>query len=139
LRRSNQFRSAIAVTLIGRLGTEADLPMLFEILSDKEIDRQMYHTLKPDYLYCAPYYNDPSRNFVYFSMLTHACMAIYKLYQKQGLCMDELHRFFADLFEDDKVLHCITCATPGEVAYEEIAGFSQYVLKITAPDCTGDR
>lgn len=132
-RRSNQFRSAIAVTLLGRLGTEADLPMLFEILSDKECDRPMYQTLKPDYLYCAPYYNDPNRNFVYFSMLTHACMAIYRIYQRQGLCMDELHQFFVNLFKDDKVLRRITCATRGEFAYEEMIGFSKYVCKITNP------
>jgi len=133
-RRSNQFRSAIAVTLIGRLGTEADLPMLLEILSDRESNRQMYHTLKPDYLYCAPYYKDPSRNFVYFSMLTHTCMAICEIYRRAGLCMEELHRFFVDLFRDGKMLRRITSASPGESAHEEIVVFFEYVLKITNPD-----
>lgn len=133
-RRSNQFRSAIAVTLIGRLGTKEDLPLLFEILSEQESSRAMYHTLKPDYLYCAPYYKEPSRNFVYFSMLTHTCMALFGIYQKEGLCMNGLHHFFVDLFRDDKIMRRITNATCGEFAYEELAGFFEYVLRITDTD-----
>ncbi|MBE6601824.1 MAG: FAD-dependent oxidoreductase [Ruminococcaceae bacterium] len=126
-RRSNQFRSAVAVCLLGRIGSAEDLPILFELLSDQEINRQMYHTLKPNYLY----HKVADRNFVYFAMLTHACMAIYKIYRRQGLCMEELHRRFEDLFRDDRLLRLVTDATSGEAAYEELDGFFKYVLKIT--------
>lgn len=128
-RRSNQFRSAVAVCLLGRMGTAEDLPMLFEILSDEEINRPMYHTLKANYLY----HTDPDRNFVYFSMLTHTCAAICKIYRHNVLDTNELHQFFARLFEENKVLRRITDAMPGEAAYEEVKGFTEYVLRITAP------
>ena len=59
-RRSNQFRSAVAVCLLGRLGSENELPLLLEILSAEEAKRPMYHTLQPNYLY----HNFPDRNFV---------------------------------------------------------------------------
>ena len=85
-RRSNQFRSAIAVCLLGRIGTSADLPLLFEILEAEEIDRPMYHTLEANYLY----HNYPDRNFVFFAMVTHACMAIYKLYRRCQLLYGRL-------------------------------------------------
>ena len=124
-RRTNQFRSAIAVCLLGRLGATDELPLLFDILSAEEIERPMYHTLEANYLY----HNDPDRNFVYFAMFTHACMAICNIYRRHRLDLDKLHRFFVQLFKDDTVLHLITDTTPGEAAYEEIKKFSEYVLE----------
>jgi hypothetical protein len=129
-RRSNQFRSAIAVCLLGRLGSKSDLPMLFEILTPEEIDRPMYHTLRPNYLY----HNYPDRNFVYFSMLTHACMAIYKIYTRCDLDMKQLHRFFCELFDDGIVLHNITEGHANTAAEEEMKGFIAYLLHLTDPN-----
>jgi len=126
-RRSNQFRSAIAVCLLGRLGAKSELPLLFEILTEGEIDRPMYHTLKPDYLY----HNYPDRNFVYFSMLTHTCMAIYKIYERCNLDMDQLHRFFCELFHDDAVLYRVTEGYTNATAEEETKGFIEYLLHLT--------
>lgn len=126
-RRSNQFRSAIAVCLLGRLGLECDLPLLFEFLKAEEIERPMYHTLQPNYLY----HNYSDRNFVYFSILTHACMAIYKIYKRCGLDMKELHTLFVELFRDEQLFWRITDAKPGDAAYEEINGFMKYMLSIT--------
>ena len=126
-RRSNQFRSAVAVCLLGRLGTETDLPLLTEILSAEELDRPMYHTLKPNYLY----HTEPDRNFVYFAMLTHACMSIYKIHRRFGLCMEQLHRFFHAYFEDGSVLRRVTDAARGSAAYEEMNSFIEHMQKIT--------
>ena len=126
-RRSNQFRSAIAVCLMGRLGEECDLDMLFDILREDEIDKPMYHTLEANYLYHA----SSDRNFVYFAMLTHTCMAIYNIYNRHGLSMKELHSFFAELFSGDRLMRRVTDAKSGEPAYEELDGFMKYVLKIT--------
>ena len=126
-RRSNQFRSAVAVCLLGRIGNKEDLSLLFALLSEDEIQRSMYHTLKEDYLYHA----QPDRNFVYFTMVTHACVAIYKIYQRCGLCMEELHKYFVELFRDDILLKRVTDAAPGETAHEEMSGFIEYMLKIT--------
>ncbi|MBE6609200.1 MAG: FAD-dependent oxidoreductase [Ruminococcaceae bacterium] len=126
-RRTNQFRSAVAVCLLGRLGTEADLPLLYEILSDGEFDRPMYHTLKANYLY----HNDPDRNFVYYAMITHTCMALFNIYKRLGLPMTELNQRFRDLFEDGKALKRVTNAKKGMPAHEETRAFTEYVLKIT--------
>ena len=126
-RRSNQFRSAIAVCLLGRLGGEKELPLLFEILSDGEIERKMYHTLEANYLY----HNDPDRNFVYFQMLTHTCMAIYKIYNRLSLDMEKLHGFFEKLFAGDKVLRRTTDAKLGEPAYAELCDFINHILRLT--------
>jgi hypothetical protein len=127
-RRSNQFRSAIAICLLGRIGSKEDASLLFEILSEGEFDRPMYHTLEANYLY----HSSSDRNFVYFTMLTHACMAIYKIYKRNDLRMNELHARFAKLFSDGAVLKRVTEAKPGETAYEEMNDFIEYVLKITS-------
>lgn len=126
-RRSNQFRSAVALCLIGRLGTEGELPLIFDVLSEREIERPMYHTLSANYLYHAV----PDRNFVYFAMLTHACVAAYGIYRRCGLEMEKLHSFFAKLFADGTVLRHLTDTSPGEAAHEEISGFIEYLLKVT--------
>ena len=126
-RRSNQFRSAIVICLLGRIGTTEDLPTLFEVLSTEEIKRPMYHTLQPNYLY----HNYPDRNFVYFSMLTHACMAIYTIYKRYELDMKQLHRFFDDLFDDGTLLNHVTEGRANTSAEEEMKGFIAYVLHVT--------
>ena len=126
-RRSNQFRSAVAVCLLGRVGTQNDLPLLFEILSEEETKRPMYHTLKANYLY----HTHADRNFVYFAMFTHTCMAIYKIYQRHGLDLGELHERFSTLFGGEKLLRRITDAKAGEHAYEETLAFINYVLSLT--------
>ena len=128
-RRSNQFRSAIAVCLLGRIGSKDDLSILFEILAAEEIERPMYHTLKPNYLY----HNYPDRNFVYFSMLTHTCMAIYKIYERCVLDMKQLHRFFCDLFNDSAVLNHVIEDHESASAEEEMNGFIAYLLHLTDP------
>ena len=126
-RRSNQFRSAVAVCLVGRLGTERELPLLLDILSPNEIEREMYHTLEANYLYHA----EPDRNFVYFAMLTHTCMALYKIYKRSSMDIKKLHLFFADYFKDGTAMRRVTAASSGESAYEEMRIFIEYLLKVT--------
>ncbi len=127
-RRSNQFRSTISLCLMGRLGASEDLPLLFDILSAEEIERPMYHTLQPNYLYHS--YND--RNFVYFLMLTHACMAIYKIYRRCNLDMKQLHDFFCDLFYDGTVMNRVIEGRTENSAEEEMKEFVEYVLRLTS-------
>ncbi len=81
-RRTNSLRSAIALCLIGRLGNAEDMPMLESIAFDpREIERDMYHTLEPSYLYRRA----SSRNFVYFDIMTHAVAAMVKICLRHGL------------------------------------------------------
>ena len=124
-RRSNQFRTAVAICLLGRLCKESDLPMLFNLLSEKEYEREMYHTLKADYLY----HTYPDRNVVYFTILTHTCVAIYNAYKRLGLDIKSLHNYFTEYFKDGSVLKRITSAQKGESAYEEMQEVIEHILK----------
>lgn len=126
-RRSNQFRSVIAVCLMGRLGNEDDLPLLYEILKDEEWENPIYHTLSHNYLY----HPQPDRNFVYFAMITHLCVAIYKIYKRNNLSLDNLNEIFTKFFEGDKVLRRLTKTNKGEPAYEEIQNYINAILKLT--------
>ena len=126
-RRSNQFRSVIAVCLMGRLGNEDDLPLLYEILKDEEWENPMYHTLSHNYLY----HPQPDRNFVYFAMITHLCVAIYKIYKRNNLSLDNLNEIFTKFFEGDKVFRRLTKTNKGEPAYEEIQNYITAILKLT--------
>ena len=121
-RRSNQFRSAAAVCLLGRLGDEGDLPRLYEILSEGEIDREMYHTLEANYLY----HTEPDRNFVFFAMMTHAVMAILKISARCGAPLDDLRA----ILSDDTLLRRVTDAPEGSPAYEETEGFLRYARRL---------
>ncbi len=126
-RRSNQFRSVVAICLLGRLGTKEDLPLLFSLLKDEEIKRDMYNTLKANYLYHAQ--ND--RNFLYYYVFTHTCTSIVKIYKNNGLNLSELHSFFLELFEGDKIIRRITKTQKGEPAYDETDHFIKHILRIT--------
>ena len=124
-RRSNQGRSAVAICLMGRLCDKTDLPLLFELLDKKEYDREMYHTLKADYLY----HTYPDRNVVYFTILSHTCVAIYNAYKRLGLDMNEIHNYFSEYFKDGSAIKRVTDAKKGEPAYEEMQEVIEHILK----------
>ena len=90
----------------------------------------MYHTLEANYLY----HNYPDRNFVYFAMITHTCMAIYKIYKRCKLDMARLHDFFRNLFRDDTVLRHVTEGRASAAAEEEMKEFISHVLHLTDSD-----
>ena len=89
----------------------------------KEIEREMYHTLQPNYLY----YGSPDKNFVYYSILTHTCVAIRKIYARHGLSSDELKTKFKRIFHDGSHISFVTNIAPGENVYEAIASFIRSV------------
>ena len=126
-RRSNQFRSAVAVCLLGRLGEVEDSALLASLLDESEYERAMYHTLSADYLY----HTEPDRNFVYYTMVTHTCMALYKLYKKHGLPMRELNTLLRSFFAREENLKHITEQGVGSPAYEELCSFIRHVLSVT--------
>ncbi len=126
-RRSNQFRSVVAVCLIGRLASENDLPLLYEILNDEEWENPMYHTLACNYLY----HPVPDRNFVYFAMITHLCVALYKIHKRNNLSLGDLNKRFTKFFEGNKVLRRLTQTNEGEPAYDEIKNYINTILKLT--------
>jgi hypothetical protein len=126
-RRSNQFRSVICVCLLGRIGEAADKDLLLALLEEKEFENPMYHTLKANYLY----HTDPDRKFVYFAVITHACMALYHLYKRHGMPFRELNSKFKEFFQSPQNIKNITESGFGTPAYEELFSFIEYIIKIT--------
>ena len=125
-RRSNQFRTAVALCLLGRLGTEEDIPLMFEVLSRGESDREMYHTLEPNYLYGT----DTARNVLYFQVVTHAAEAIVKIGKRCGIPAGELRDKFKDVFSDGYILGKITTAPIGSPQYDETLGFIERIKNV---------
>lgn len=128
-RRSNQFRTASAICLLGRLGDQTDISLLESIAySDSEIDKEMYHTLPADYLY----YKHNDRNFVYFDVFTHATASLVKLYKRLKKPLTPLYERFRALMDNEKIIKRITSEPQGTPAYDEIKGFMEQMIKQTA-------
>ena len=126
--RSNQFRSAIAICLLGRLGDGSDIARLAPILEDDEYSRDMYHTLEFRYLY----YPYPDRNFVYFDMLTHSMAALVKLYKRENMDLSPLCAQFSAMLERGEIVKRITDTSPGAQTYEEAVNFIKYMIFVTS-------
>ena len=123
-RRSNQFRSAIAICLIGRLGDAEDIELLRPIVfDDREFEREMYHTLKPAYIVSTL----ENCNYVLFQHYTHAAMSIYRLSKKYGVDMkDEFTKRFSGE-ELTRVMGAITTEPPTGAFYGEFYDFTNHV------------
>ena len=125
-RRSNQHRSAIAVCLLGRIGTEEDAKLLSEIVFDeKEIDRELYHVLSPEYIH----HIETDRNFLFFDIFTHAVMAVVKIYKRCSLDTEALAQRLGTLFADERTARRITHVRCDEPAYIEVTEFFKSVLE----------
>ena len=125
-RRSNQFRSVIAICLLGRLGDKDDIELLAPIVfDDGEFERELYHTLEPLYLFCSL----KNCNYVLFQHFTHAAMAICKLAKKHGI---DVRNKFEKRFSGDsrkRIIDAVTSEPPTGAFYGEIYDFMDYVLR----------
>lgn len=124
-RRSNQFRSAVAVCLLGRLGDASDIELLRPIVfDDGEFEREMYHTLKPAYIFCSL----ENCNYVLFQHFTHAAMAILKLAKKHGVDVknDFVKRFTGASAE--KIVGKMTLESYDGAFCGEVRDFIKHIL-----------
>ena len=125
-RRSNQFRSVIAICLLGRLGEREDLTLLSEIVfDDGEFDKPLYHTLAPNYLFSSL----KDCNYVLFQHFTHAAMAMVKLAKRFGT---ELSAAFDKRFSGAsrvRILKAMTTQPPTGAFFGEVSDFMDYVCK----------
>ena len=126
-RRSNQFRTAVAVCLLGRIGNADTAALLESLLDEAEYENPMYHTLKPDYLY----YARSDRNFVYYSVTTHTLVALCKIYRREGLPMAAL-RERALPFLNGKFRERVSDLVHGSPSTEETDLFIAAVKKMMA-------
>ena len=128
-RRSNQFRTAVAICLLGRIGNEKTASLLKTLLSEAEFENPMYHTLKPDYLY----YARDDRNFVYYAVMTHTLVSLCKIYRRLGLPMSEL-RAQVEPFLDGRFAERVTDMIPGSPTTEETDLFIAAIRKMVSED-----
>ncbi len=129
-RRSNSFRSAVALCLLGRLGNKSDLPLLESIVFDfKETEREIYHTLEPNYIY----YKSNDRNFVFYDFWTHASASLVKIYKREKLSLKELNKRFIDLYNKGEIAKFIA---PNQKNHQpskaEIDNFIKQMIKQTS-------
>ena len=125
-RRSNQFRSAIAICLMGRIGEAEDIALLDEIFSPEEPSRPMYGAYEMNYLFTPM----AGHGFIYFSVLSHAAMASYKIHTRLGLPTDALRVRLTALFADPATTAAITDAPMGSAQRDEVEGFYRYMLAL---------
>ncbi len=126
-RRSNQFPSAIALCLLARMGEEADLPLLCEILFDPaEIEKPMYHTLEPNCLFCS----SERCNYVFLQHYMHAAVALVKIGKRCGKnFLEQLRERFSGESRRELLL-AATDDKPGNAFYEEFSDFLDIVLRL---------
>ena len=125
-RRSNQLRSCIAICLLGRLGDKEDIELLRPIVfNDREFERELYHTLKPAYVFC----NLENCNYVLFQHFTHAAAAICKLAERFGV--DVSGEFKARFSGESRtrILNAITSEPPTGAFFGEISDFMDFTLE----------
>lgn len=125
-RRTNQMRSAVAICLLGRIGDVGDLSLLSDIVfGESEYEREAYHALEPDVLYS----KNPKRNYVYFSILTHAIVALAKIHKRFSLDTAELKSRLSLLLTDGVT---VSRTAPGALAddneYRECYDFIELVI-----------
>ena len=128
-RRSNQFRTASAICLLGRIGEEQDATLLEKIvLNKKEIENPIYHTLEPNYLY----YKHADRNFVFFDVWTHSASSLVKIYKRLGYDLDKLNKAFINLSKDNDFIESVVPNQPAEhTARIELTDFIEQMIKQT--------
>lgn len=124
-RRSNQYRSAVAICLIGRLGGREDIDLLYPIVFDNgEFERRLYHTLEPMYITCSL----EGCNSVLYQHFTHAAAAILKLAKKHGV---SLRKDFEERFlgaDRELIVSQMTNEPPTGAFRGEVVDFMDHIL-----------
>ncbi len=125
-RRTNRFRSAVAICLLGRLGDKSDIPLLERLVfSEEEYLNPIYHTLKPDYLY----YNGKKKNFLYFDIFTQALAALVKIYDRERIDKSELAKGTEALLTEGVAVRRIAPdCEPHEAPYAETVSFLGHMI-----------
>lgn len=125
-RRSNQFRSAVAICLLGRLGDASDMELLREIvMEDGEFEKPIYHTLEPNYLFSSL----KDCNYVLFQHFTHAAMALLKIAERQGIDLAETFESRFTGASRANILRAMTSQPATSAFYGEVEDFMDYVMR----------
>lgn len=127
-RRSNQYKSAAAICLIGRLGEKSDIELLYPIVFDVNERKKAFYAEPNDVL--AHYTNDC--RFCYYQHFTHAVMALVKLTARHG-GREEFKARLAELFSGESrksLVYYVSDGYPSGAFGEEMRDFMDNVLKM---------
>ena len=113
-----------------RLGDKSDVSTLESIVFDKkEIEREIYHTLEPNYLY----YKLNDRNFVFYDMWTHASASLVKIYKREKLDVKSLNKRFIDVYNEGFIAKTVAPNQQShQPSYAEIENFILHLIKKTS-------
>lgn len=125
-RRTNQFRSAIAIYLLGKLADEACVPLLTEILCDEEeFGKPLYHEIKePSYKLNA------SKNFneLYYQLISHAAVALVRIARRRPELAFTIKDALRRAFRDDRHLLHVTTMPERTFEHETVENVKRYIL-----------
>ncbi|MFS0725901.1 FAD-dependent oxidoreductase [Paenibacillus sp. 1P07SE] len=137
-RRTNQFRSAIAIYLLGKLADRDSVQLLTDILCDeREIEKGLYHEItEPSYKL------NSSKNFneLYFQLISHAAMAMVRIARAHPELAAAIKERLLAAFSDDRHLKNTTTLPRLTYEYETVTNVRDYVLAFCgakAPSETG--
>lgn len=126
-RRSNQYKSAAAICLLGRIGEESDIELLSPIAFDgDERKRAMY--FEPS----DPLVSASSCAYAYYQHFTHAVMALCKLSVRFGR-EKEIAEKLRELFSGesrDEIVGFISRGKPESAVAAEISDFMDNALRM---------
>ena len=127
-RRSNQYKSAAAICLIGRIGDKNDIELLKPIVFDSSERKKNFYAEPNDVL---AFYTDTCR-FCFYQHFTHAVMALVKLTARYG-GSEELKSELSELFygeSGNSIISFVSDGKPTGAIGEEMSDFMKNVLKM---------
>ena len=118
-RRSNQYKSAIAISLLGELGYAEDIDLIRPILSEKETELPIYADIGSDGA------DGALARDGYYQILTHAIMTMITLTKKYG-GKEIITKLLDDLAEEnrrEKIVNIISFGKPKSSLAVEVRDF----------------
>ncbi|OUS75219.1 hypothetical protein B1748_18980 [Paenibacillus sp. MY03] len=125
-RRTNQFRSVIAVYLLGRLADAASVPLLSRMLTDEEeYGRPLYHVIKePSYkLNTCKEFNE-----LYFQLMSHAAVALVRIAERHAEHEASIKSTLGEAFADERHIRRTTSLPEGTFEYDTMANIRHFAL-----------
>ncbi|RAU95714.1 FAD-dependent oxidoreductase [Paenibacillus sp. YN15] len=126
-RRTNQFRSVIAIYVLGKLGDRDSLPLLRDILCDEaEYQKPLYHEIKEP-----SYKLNTSKNFneLYYQIISHAAVALIRLAKAHPDLADGIKEMLLQAFKDDRHLLNVTTLPKLTFEYETVENIKSQVFR----------
>ena len=125
-RRTNQFRTVIAIYLLGKLGDKDSIPILKEILcNEDECKKDLYHEIKE-----TSYKLNTCKNFneLYFQVISHSAIALTKIIKKHPEAKETGVEILKEAFKDNRHIINTTTLPEKTFEYESMNNIKSYVL-----------